>query len=249
MLYALPILVLSSCRELPRSFQVSKVEGRMRAAVLKFDKGWSMPAECPVLGACGPVAYGQPEWNEIVVSLECRCEVDGKSRYGQLVQNSYLINKATLVARPGGEDRRTAENRLQTGGNATSLAEYAQRDGGWQVARGTRFRYLGKYGQGPGLIQSESGNRFASLSYDAFSRQTYSLIPGPGQLFGFAHKGTFYVAVYDVASKQEIGVLATSYQGMPPENLRMDFYGENMLLRIFRPPFTDDQGLIVYWND
>lgn len=221
----------------------------MRAAVLKFDKGWSMPAECPVLGACGPVAYGQPEWNEIVVSLECRCEVDGKSRYGQLVQNSYLINKATLVARPGGEDRRTAENRLQTGGNATSLAEYAQRDGGWLVARGTRFRYLGKYGQGPGLIQSESGNRFASLSYDAFSRQTYSLIPGPGQLFGFAHKGTFYVAVYDVASKQEIGVLATSYQGMPPESLRMDFYGENVLLRVFRPPFTDDQGLIVYWQD
>jgi hypothetical protein len=181
-----------------------------------------------------------------VITLECRCEQLDSRRYGVLVENSYVIDKAALAVRPGGEDRRTAENRLQTGGNATSLAEHAQRDGGWLVARGTRFRYPGKYGQDPGLIQSDSGNRFASLSYDAFSRQTYSLIPGPDQLFGFAHKGTFYVAVYDVASKQEIGILSSTYQGMPPESLRMDFFGENVL---FTCPLSKDEGLIAYWQD
>ena len=224
----------------------------MRAAMLKFDKGWRMPAlasACQDHWYCDPAAYDNPKWRELVVTLECRCEQLNSRRYGVLVENSYLIDKSTLIARPGGEDRRIKEFQLPRGRDAISLVDYAQRDGDWGIARGTRFRYPGEYGQDPGLIQSESGNRFASLSYDAFSRQTYSLIPGPSQLFGFAHKGTFYVAVYDVASKQEIGVLASSYQGMPPECLRMDFYGENVLLRVFRPPFTNDQGLIVYWQD
>lgn len=206
----------------------------------------TLASTCQEHWYCDPVAYDNPTWREFVITLECRCEQLDSRRYGVLVENSYFIDKAALAVRPGGEDRRTAENRLQTGGNATSLAQYAQSDGGWLVARGTRFRYPGKYAQSPGLIQSDSGSRFASLSYDAFSRQTYSLIPGPSQLFGFAHKGTFHVAVYDVASKQEIGVLSSTYQGMPPESLRMDFFGEDVL---FTFPLNKDEGLIAYSQD
>ncbi len=245
---ALAILIIfASCKKLPPSFRVSEVNGGVRAAVVRFDQGWRMPKGCVVSGYCEPAIFRSDDDHKLVVTLECMCEDGGeKLRYGVLVENSYLIDKTTLLVRPGGEDRRIKEFQLPRGSDAISLAQYAQRDGDWRIARGTRFRYPGKFGQSPGLIQSDSGQRFASLSYDAFGRETYGLVPDPSHLLGYAHKGTFYIASYDVDHKQEIGVVELPYQGLPPDSFRPDFYGDGLLFNLL---LGDRYGIVITWDD
>ncbi len=237
-------VILVSCSELPPSYTISQVEGEVRAASLHFDHGFEMPDDCEIHGVCSTVLFGHSGWKDVVVTLECRCEKDGVSRYGQLVQNSYLVDLLTFSTRPGGEDRRKEEYRLQRGNDALDLMQYSQRDAEGMVARGTRIRFQGEYGQSPGLTQSDSGNRLAALSYNAFGRETYSLIPNPSHLIGYAHKGIFFVSVYNTETKREIGSVSLKYQGLPPESFAMEFYGDNIL---FRRPFDTYHGLIMLW--
>lgn len=236
------VLLSLSCSQLSPSYKVTHVEGRIRAAAIIFDNGWIMPEDCEIHGVCGSVLFGRPDWKEVVVTLECRCEKEGVSRYGQLVRNAYLVDRDTFAVRPGGEDLRKEEYQLPRGGGASDLLRYAKRDADGLVARGTHIRFQGKYGQYPGLTQSDSGNRLAALSYDAFGRETYGLFPDPSHLIGYAHKGTFYISVHDVGIRQELGSMTLKYQGLPPDSFGMDFYGENLL---FTFPYDRRHGIVI----
>lgn len=236
------ILLLSSCSQLSPWYKVARVEGRIRASSLIFDNGWLMPEDCEIHGVCGSVLFGRPDWKEVVVTLECRCEKEGVSRYGQLVRNAYLVDRETFAVRPGGEERRKPEYRLPRGSGARDLLRYAKRDADGVEARGTRIQFRGKYGQYPGLAQSDSGNRLAALSYDAFGRETYGLFPDPSHLIGYAHMGTFYVSVYDVGLRKELGSMTLKYRGLPPDSFGMDFYGESLL---FTFPYDRQHGIVI----
>jgi hypothetical protein len=240
---------LSSCAELPPKFRVSKAEGNLRAAVVHFEQGWRMPelAEaCQGHWYCETAAFGSTEWKEAVVTLECRCEKAGLRQYGVLAENSYLINKTTFEVRPGGEDRMLPEFRLPRGGGSSDHARYAQRDGDWLIVRGTRIRFPGKFGEYPGVISSDTVNRLATLSYDAFARETYGLFPHPSHLIGYAHKGTFYIAVYHVDLKQEIGVVEIRYQGLSPGSFRPHFYGDSLLFKLL---LSHSHGIFITWDE
>lgn len=236
------VLLLSSCVQLPPSYKVTRVEGRIRGAAVHFKQGFRMPKDCEVHGFCDAALFGSPEWKEVVVTLECRCGDPNSQRTTKLVQNAYLLDKDSLNLRPGGEERRKEEYRLAMGSGARDLLRYAKRAADGVVARGMHIRFQGKYGQYPGLTQSDSGHRLAALSYDAFGRETYGLLPDPSHLIGYAHMGAFYVSVYDAGLRQELGSMTLKYRGLPPDSFGMVFYGENLL---FKLPYDDYHGIVI----
>lgn len=242
---AVALLFTLSCAQLPPKFAVSNVEGRVRAAAVPFDQGFRMPElakACEGHWYCDPALYGNAAWKEVVLTLECRCEKFGSRRYGQLVENAYLIDKATLAVRPGGEERREEKYRLPKGSGMLGALQHPVRDERGLVVRGTHIGAKGKYGQSPGLIQSDSGNGLATLSYNAFGRETYSLIPNPSHLIGYAHWGTFFISVFDVTTRGEVGSTAIRYRGLAPDAFEIDFYGEHFL---FKFPYDDYHGIAI----